>query len=151
MARTRSTFRLDSDVRGYLEDASENYEGVNMTSAIHIIIRHCMEENVLDDLLRQTSTETETKPNENTSQDQTTTAEGREVDDENPTVAGEEESSGGVRFDRMARDTEKKNAEENDAARRPDEGSSDGDGSSEESADEGPRSAAASIRQRFRS
>ena len=85
MARTRSTFRLDSDVREYLEHASENYKGVNMTSAIHIIIRHCMEEGVLDDLLRQTSVDRPKENDEDTSESSATAEDTTEVDNENPT------------------------------------------------------------------
>ena len=151
MARTRSTFRLDEDVRGYLEDASESYDGVNMTSALHIITRHCMKEGVLDDLLRQESEETSTENYEDTSQDQASAEDSPEVDNESATLDREDESDGGVSFSDMARDAPKEGAEQDDGTRRPDEGNGDSGESPGEDSDGKPRSAAASVRERFRS
>ena len=141
----RSTFRLDRDVRGYLEKISNKYRGMNMTTAVHIMVRHCKEKEVVENLLRSKNPKKDESPNvdpQNATKD-------TEVDNENATQSSGEKSNGSVRFDNMARDEEKEKQGENDDSRGSDESGGDESGSSEKDTQE-RSSAASSIRSKFR-
>lgn len=142
----RSTFRLDRDVRSYLEKISEDFRGVNMTSAVHIMIRHCKEEQVMEKLLRRKSTET----NENSNVDTEDKAEDTGMDNESAAKNSGEKSNGSVRFNSMARNEEKEEQGQNDDTRGSDEGRGDESGSSEKDTKKERSSAASSIRSKFR-
>ena len=142
----RSTFRLDRDVRSYLEKISEDFRGVNMTSAVHIMIRHCKEEQVMEKLLHRKSQEKDESPNVDPQNETKDTG----VDNENTTTGSGEKSNGSVRFNNMARDEEEKEQGQNDDSRRQDEGRSDEGESSEKDTKKERSSAASSIRSKFR-
>jgi len=142
----RSTFRLDSDVRGYLEEISNNYRGMNMTTAVQIMVRHCKEERVMENLLHRKSQKKDESPNVDPDGETEDTG----VDNKSTTENGEEKSNGSVRFNNMARGEEKEKQGQNDDSRGQDESSGDNGGSSEKDTKKKRSSAASSIRSKFR-
>jgi len=142
----RSTFRLDSDVRGYLEEISNNYRGMNMTTAVQIMVRHCKEEQVMENLLHRKSQKKDESPNVDPQNETKDTG----VDNENTTTGSGEKSNGSVRFDNMARNEEEKKQRQNDDSRGSDESRGDDGGSSEKDTKKERSSAASSIRSKFR-
>lgn len=147
----RTNFRLQDDVRSFLEDAKEEYRGLNMTQILHIAVRHCKEEGILEKTLRKESDETPPDDVSNTSKDE---KEGSKVDNEPTNNDSEDSSGGGVRFSDVSSNEEETEPNENDDTRGQDESNRDNDESSENTSgdkDEREQSAASSIRSRFRS
>ena len=142
----RSTFRLDRDVRGYLEKISNKYRGMNMTTAVHIMVRHCKEKQVVENLLQRKTQKKDEAPNVDPNGETKDTG----VDNESTAKSSGKESNGSVRFDNMARDEKEKKQGQNDDTRGQDESGGNESGSSEKDTKKEGSSAASSIRSKFR-
>jgi len=146
MARAkRTTMRLEGDVRKFLEESKQTYDGMDMTSIMQFCVRYVRDEDVLEDYLRKTTDEKPPMPPENKE---------TFAGNNNQTATKDREMgpSNGVSFSDISRMEEEEEPGENDSTRGPDESGGNEDGSSSKSPeDDGKRkSAASSFRERFR-